>query len=165
MVEMKKIFPYLILNIFVSAVTMLAVILIWNAFHPGMVSFKSSDSSTFQETQIQSNTLLPPLNEKTVEIIGAFMPAEVNFEKITLKCVGNSPVDLTGWSLEDGQKHQLILPSLTLYPNGAVDVYSHAGVNTAVELFWNSNKAIWSVGEKATLFDPAGNVRSTFTIP
>ena len=162
---MKKIIPYLLLNIAVSAVTMLAVILIWNASHPN--SSAKVDASDFSLLETPENTAvsLPPLADKTVEIQSVFMPGDIEYEKMTVKCVSSSAVDLTGWSLNDSQGNHFEFPSLTIFPGGAVDIYSHAGMNTAVELFWNSSTAIWSAGEKVNLKDSAGNLRTTYTIP
>lgn len=162
---MKKIFPYILLNILVSAVTMLAVILIWNAFHPDLKPISNNANYTLLKTPEINSASLLPLDDKTVVIDFVFMPAEIDYEKITVKSVSAVPVDLTGWLLKDEQGKQYTFPALTIYPNGAVDIYSRAGVNSAVELYWNSDQAVWRKGEIATLLDTAGNVRSTLIIP
>ncbi|MRR29323.1 lamin tail domain-containing protein, partial [bacterium] len=110
-------------------------------------------------------TQLPPLTEKTVEIQSVFMPGEVNYEKINLKNVGQVPIDMTGWTLSNGSQDKFTFPALTIYPEGAVDVFSIAGVNTAVELFWNAPEAIWKPGGKAILLDSSGQERSRYQIP
>ncbi len=158
---MKKIFPYLLINIAVSAVTMLAVILIWNALHPSPLA--AVDGNAVPITT--GSTKLPPLSQKTIEIQSVYMPGELNYEKISLKNVGDLPVDMTGWSLSNGSKNKFTFPALTIYPNGAVDVYSIAGVNTAVELFWNAPEAVWKTGGKAILIDSDGQERSRYLIP
>jgi hypothetical protein len=162
--NLKKILPYLLLNIAVSAITTLAVILIWNAAHPPVASTTSLDgllSSTAQPTAI----VLPPLDEKTIEIQSVFLPGELNYEKISLKNVGADPINLVNWTLSNSEGDDLVLPELTLYPNGAVDVYSRAGINTAVELFWNASHAIWRPGGTAVLLDSAGEERSSYLTP
>jgi hypothetical protein len=162
--SIKKLLPYLLLNIAVSAVTMLAVILIWNAFHPVVKSTVGLDGLL---TGAGEATLaaLPPLDQKTVEIQSVFMPGEVDYEKVSLKNIGGEAVNLSGWSVNNSEGEQLILPALILYPDGAVDVYSRAGINTAVELYWNASEAIWRVGDTAILLDSAGDERSQFLIP
>lgn len=161
--NMKKILPYLLLNIAVSAITTLAVILIWNAAHPAVSSTASLDGllTTTQPTAI----ILPPLDEKTIEIQSVFLPGELNYEKINLKNVGVDPINLSGWKLSNAEGDELTLPELTLYPNGAVDIYSRAGINTAVELFWNASHAIWWSGGSAILLDSEENERSRYSIP
>jgi hypothetical protein len=160
----KKVFPYLLLNILVSAVTMLAVILIWNAFHPSVNATDRPNGLTTGPVKT-SVADLPPLDQKTVEIQSVFMPSELNYEKLSLKNTGTDPIDLSGWSLTNAQGEKFIFPTLTLYPNGGVDIYSKAGVNTAVELFWNGTHSFWKSGETAVLSDSAGDERSSYLIP
>jgi hypothetical protein len=158
---MKKIFPYLLINVAVSAITMLAVILIWNALHPSPLA-----AATDNEIPITTgSTQLPPLTQKTIEIQSVFLPGEVNYEKINLKNVGDKPIDMTDWVLSNGSNDKFTFPALTIYPDGAVDVYTIAGVNTAVELFWNAPEAIWKTGGKAVLLDSKGQERSRYLIP
>lgn len=158
---MKKILPYLLINIAVSAITMLAVILIWNAFHPSPLATVSGDNIAITT----GSTELPPLTQKTIEIQSVYMPGEINYEKLSLKNVGQVPIDMTDWVLSNGSQEKFTFPTLTIYPNGAVDVYSIAGVNTAVELFWNASEAVWKPGGKAVLLDRNGKERSRFVIP
>jgi hypothetical protein len=160
---MKKILPYLLLNVAVSALTMLGVILIWNAFHP---SPNQSDSLISQDSLTTSTPIsLPSLSKKTVEIQSVFMPGEKEYEKISLKNVSDEPVNLTGWKVINSHDLEFTFPTLTLYPNGALDIYSKAGANSAVELYWNAPGTLWKSGEKAVLQDSAGQERSSYTIP
>lgn len=162
---LKKLFPYLVLNVIVSALAMLAVLLVWNALHPKPELTETS--LLLSSTQQAASTIgtLPPLDEDTIEIQTVFLPGEVGYEKLSLKNVSNQPVDLTGWRIANSKGESFTFPALTLYPNGAVDVYSSAGVNTAVALYWNHDQAVWSSGETASLIDRAGNVRSTYPVP
>ncbi len=160
---LKKLYPYLVLNVVVSALAMLAVLLIWNALHPKPVFTEAPQSATSDPTILQNT--LPPMDEKTVEIQTVFLPGEFGYEKLSLKNVSADPVELTGWRVTNSKGDVFTFPSLTLYPSGAVDVYSSAGINTAVALYWNHDQAIWSAGETASLLDSAGNVRSTYPVP
>jgi hypothetical protein len=158
---MKKLFPYLLINIAVSALTMLVVILIWNALHPSPLAAASEGNIPITT----GSTPLPPLSKKTIEIQSVYVPGEVNYEKISLKNVGEAAIDMTGWELNNGSKDKFTFPALTIYPGGAVDIYSVAGVNTAVELYWNAPAAVWSSGGKAILLDSNGQERSRYLIP
>lgn len=162
---LKKLFPYLVLNVIVSALTMLAVLLVWNALHP-KPEF-SETSLLLSSTQQAASAIgtLPPLDEETVEIQTIFLPGEVGYEKLSLKNVSNQPVDLIGWRVSNSKGETFTFPGLTLYPGGAVDLYSSAGINTAVALYWNHDQAVWTAGETASLIDSAGNVRSTYPVP
>lgn len=160
---MKKIFPYLLINIGVSAITMLGVILIWNALHPSPLA--AVDGNAVPITTGQQSSDLPPLSQKTIEIQSVYMAGETNYEKISLKNVADTPIDMTDWILSNGSKEKFTFPALTIYPNGAVDVYSNAGVNTAVELYWNAPGAVWKSGGNAILLDSSGQERSHYLIP
>ena len=164
LVNMKKILPYLLINVAVSAITMLAVILIWSAFHPSPL--KGDSVSDFTSANAHpTETSLPSLDQPTVEIQSVFLPGEMDYEKISIKNVSEAPVDLTGWSLTNDEDDRYVFPTLTLYPNGALEVWTKAGINTAVELFWNAPNAIWSSGGRAILLDSAGQERSRLSIP
>ena len=161
---LKKLFPYLLLNIVVSALAMLAVLLVWNSLHPKPEFIDAPLSSEASSPAVDPSTL-PSLDVKTVEIQNIFLPGEFGYEKLSLKNVSADPVDLTGWRVSNSKGESFTFPSLTLYPNGAVDVYSSAGVNTAVALYWNHDQAVWPSGETASLIDSAGNIRSTYPVP
>lgn len=161
---MKKILPFLLINVAVSALTMLAVILIWNAFHPSPLQKSVKSEASVTETA-KVGASLPSLDQKTVEIQSVFMPGEMGYEKINLKNTGKQPVDLTGWRLENEKGDQYLFPGLTLFPEGAISVYSQAGANTPVELYWNASTAVWKSGSEAVLLDSAGQERSRYLIP
>ena len=160
---MKKFFPYLLLNIVVSALTMLSVLLIWNVSHPISSAVLEEDALSILATPDKTVQPLPAMNARTVEITAIFMPGDIEFEKLTIHCTADSPINLEGWSITDGQGNKYIFPSLMIFPDGAVDLFSHSGINSAVELFWNSSDAIWSSGEIAILRDYEGNTRFRFT--
>jgi micrococcal nuclease len=140
---------------------MLTVILIWNAFHPSPLAVVNGNEIPITT----GSTQLPPLSKKTIEIQSVYMPGEMDYEKINLKNVGDIPIDISGWTLSNASKEKFTFPSLTIYPNGAVDVYSAPGVNSAVELFWNAPAAVWKSGEEAVLLDNTAQERSRYLIP
>ena len=160
----RKILPYLLLNVAISAATMLIVILIWNATHPAAV-FTGNMDELLATSSPAEQVELPPLDQKSIEIVSVFLPGEVNYEKISLKNVSKNPLDLSGWVLLNEEGDQFTFPELTLYPEGAVDVYSKAGVNTAVELFWKASHAIWHSGGNAVLQDSESQERFRYAIP
>lgn len=54
---------------------------------------------------------------------------------------------------------------MTLYGGGAVNIYTRAGANSVVELYWGLNQAIWKSGITVTLIDAQGMTRGAYTIP
>jgi hypothetical protein len=71
---------------------------------------------------------------------------------------------MAGWTLDDGHGTVYVFPELNLY-QGAVRVYTRAGSDTAIDLFWSLDRTLWSPGTTITLRDAAGSIQSTFTIP
>jgi LysM repeat protein len=95
-------------------------------------------------------------------IVGAGALAD---ERVVIRHNGEGELSLSGWLLESSQGDRFAFPQLTLFKEGAVSVYTRAGANNVVELYWGRTEPVWQVGETATLIDPQGNVRATYTIP
>lgn len=89
----------------------------------------------------------------------------VEDERVIIQLDQGGELLLVGWRLEDGDGNIYNFPQLTLYPGGAVSVYTRAGADSVVELYWGLNSAVWESGETAVLRDPDGKIHSTFTLP
>ena len=60
--------------------------------------------------------------------------------------------DLTGWKLRDGDGHVFRFPSVLLGPEEKVKIHSGTGVNTARNLYWESDTYVWDNDrDRATL--------------
>jgi hypothetical protein len=44
-------------------------------------------------------------------------------------------------------------------------VYTGAGTDSVIELYWGIDHSLWSARKTITLRDAAGSIQSTFTIP
>jgi hypothetical protein len=64
---------------------------------------------------------------------------------------------------EDG--NVFVFPELTLYEDGAINVWTTTGTVTPVDLYWGLATPVWRSGETATLLNEQGQVVSTYTIP
>ena len=70
-----------------------------------------------------------------------------NGEYIALKNTGSSAVDLSGWTLEDAADHTYSFPDgFTLDAGATVTIYTGSGTNSATELYWGSDAAVWNNG-------------------
>jgi len=107
----------------------------------------------------------PPTNTGEVEIVGIFGAGDLASERVQIRGFGEGNLSLAGWRLRDEDGNEYIFPQITLFGNGAVDVYSAAGVDTVVSLYWRSGQPIWNQGETVTLTDQDGNVKSIYTLP
>lgn len=93
---------------------------------------------------------------------------DLQYERVILKHRGEGELLLTGWRLEDGSGNQFIFPQsprLMLFKGGAVSVYTRAGVNTVVDVFWGLSRAVWYSGATVILRDAQGNVRYVYKVP
>lgn len=98
-------------------------------------------------------------------VIGA---GDLDSERVLLKQHGEGELSLVGWRLEDSDGNIFVFPQfpqLILYKGGAVNVYSKAGSNTVVDLYWGLSTPVWESGDTVTLKDPQGNERATYTVP
>jgi LysM repeat protein len=114
-----------------------------------------------------SPTASPTLSgdEAQVTIDNVFGVGDLDTERVVLRRTGLGELSLAAWQLRDQDGNIYIFPQLTLYQDGAVNVYTRSGTNTVVDLFWNRSYAVWRSGELVSLYDTAGILRASFTIP
>jgi hypothetical protein len=110
-------------------------------------------------------TPTPDSGEAEVSIALVIGSGVLEDERVIIQVEEGSQLPLAGWSLEDGDGNIYLFPQLTLYPGGAVSIYTRAGTDSVVELFWGLNSPVWTPGETAVLRDPGGKIRATFTLP
>jgi LysM repeat protein len=110
-----------------------------------------------------------PLHPQGSVIIDSVIGAgDLDTEHVLLKHRGEGELALVGWRLEDDQGNVFIFPQfpqLTLFPGGAVNIYTRAGVNSVVELYWGLSQPVWSSGTTVILRDAQNNVRATYVVP
>jgi LysM repeat protein len=117
------------------------------------------------EERIDGGDPPPAMSTGQVEIVAVFGAGDLASERVQLRGLGEGTLYLTGWSLQDGDGNEYTFPKITLFGKGAVDVYSTAGVDSVVALYWNSGEAIWESAETLTLLDQAGVIQASYTVP
>ncbi len=180
----NHLFLYLLLNVIVSAATVLAVLYIWDRVRqtelpPPLPESTAPPASAATQppagagltatpppapTPTQARLSSGPLIQIT-SIIGATDPQQ---EYVVLKRLGEGDLSLAGWKLQDEDGNVYTFPSspeLILFKGGAVQVYTRVGNDTPAEVFWNRSQAVWRPGEWATLLDAQGNVQATYQVP
>ena len=163
---LKRLLPYIILNIIVSAVTTFAVLTWWNngrPIPPGLGAPVVPTQAAAASAQVESTPL--PADAKVVEIAEVVGAGNLDVESVTVKRIGEGEVHLNGWRLEDSQGHAFTFPDIILFKDGAVRVLTHAGTNTVNELYWGLDQAVWSSGKTISLFDNQGILRATLVVP
>jgi hypothetical protein len=163
-VEMRKLLPYLVINFFVSAAAVLLVLVIWENTHR-VVPAEPSGSAVVVDSIPTSDATLPPADATTIEIQAVIGTGDLEYEHIQLVCKSENPVELLGWRLVFENHYDYVFPKVTLYPGGSVNVYTKAGVDSAIELFFQQPVSLLASGEEIQLRDPSGTIRSRYTIP
>lgn len=171
---------FILINIFVSAVTTLAVLWLWERAHPrpeialpptasaenGMdaqadpAAQPDSDENPASEPTLDFISSNPDVIIRT--IVGA---GNLEVEYVEILNQSEGPVDLTGWQLTDEQTNTFTFPTLILNSSGAIKILSKKGVDTVIELYWQQDTAVWQSGETAILQDAAGEIVATYSIP
>lgn len=77
-------------------------------------------------------------------------------------CIQNqdpSPVDMTGWHLQDRTGATYTFPHFTLQPERIVRVRTGEGTDTDTELYWGLRSSVWcNKGDIVSLFDRLWNL-------
>lgn len=86
-------------------------------------------------------------------------------EYVLLRNRASVPLNLTGWTLSDGNgRHTFIFPTFTLAPGAEVKLWTRTGTNDASNLFWGSRRAIWNNnGDTATLKNAGGAIVARYS--
>ncbi len=162
---MRRIIPYILLNILISALTMWVVLMLWQNSHP-TVSASLATIEVSRPTPTRVSTLpAASYDDQQVEIVNVIGAGDLNFEVIILKNSGKNAVSLSGWMISDGANFAYTFPALTVYEGGAFQLFSRSGVNSAIELYAGSSTALWKSGSTVVLKDPSGKIRQEYTVP
>lgn len=161
--DRRKLFYYLLLNIFVSA-TVTGGILFWYDRN-----YRASLPAVAQSAPVSGEAApASPLNPQTdiaIKISSVVGAGTLTSEIVVVKFEGEGQLDLASWQLKDENGNIFTFPKLTLYPNGAVQVHTVSGTDTVIDLYWGLGDAVWNSGENARLFDAQGNLRAVYRVP
>jgi LysM repeat protein len=119
-----------------------------------------------EQTALASGTPQPPeAEESLIRILYVTGAGDLNSERVRLERVGQGTLLMAGWTLHDEDGNQFTFPQLSLFPGAVMDLYSGAGRDTAMALYWGLPEAIWSPGETVTLLDELEQVRAVYVLP
>ena len=129
---------------------------------PSGIPLPSSETPAPSPTKGSTPTIFAkPVDVEITEIVGAGNIAE---EMVIITNRGQ-PVNLEGWTLSDLQDNVYTFPGILLWSNDAsVRVHTGLGENTATDLYWKLDKAVWETGDKATLADKNGKINSVYEL-
>ena len=83
---------------------------------------------------------------------------ELAREAILIVNESNDPVNLLGWRLERENGPGYTFGPVQLFAGSSVRVFSAAGENTTIALYWNQGEPIWGSGATARLINADGTV-------
>ena len=154
---------YLLLNVFVSACVTSAILYWYDRNYravtlpqPGAVSAPSGATLSASEVTPQAGMV------QIVSVIGAGV---LNAEAVIVRYNGEGELDLTGWHLRDAAGHSYTFPPFKLFKNGAVQVHTASGTNTAIDLYWGERQAMWQSGQAVLLTTPEGAAQDSYPVP
>lgn len=84
----------------------------------------------------------------------------LNDEYVVFENRGDEPLDLSGWTVGDEAGKTYTFPDgFTLDPGARVTLHTGSGSDTATDLYWGRDGAVWNNGgDTATVRDADGNV-------
>jgi hypothetical protein len=172
--QAKKLLFYILINIVVSAVTILVVLFLWENTRLKTALFglpTIQEETAIGETspdvvEVQSNLLI-----EIGEVGGVGNLATEYIRLVRPAAEGDETISLKDWRIKDEDNHNYAileksgLAGLDLHSSGAVNIYSKEGESNPIELYLGLKDPIWEPGETVTLIDPQGEVHHTYLIP
>lgn len=116
-----------------------------------------------------SSLIQPPSNQSQTYNV-RITSISYSAEWVEIANLGEEPVIMTGWTLQDASSNVYTFPTdFTLNPGTSVRVYSGSAYNTCTNsqtsLCWKASSVWNDSGDTATLKDSSGNVVSTYSYP
>jgi hypothetical protein len=162
----KRLIPYLILNILVSAATTWAVLTWWNTNRVPQPAAVALSTPILPPTSASPSNPTPiPAGVKVIEIISAAGAGNLSNESVTIRRLGDGELSMNGWRLDDNAGHRFTFPDVVLFKDGSIKVFTRSGSNSVNELFWGMKEPVWASGKTVSLSDSQGVLRASFTIP
>jgi hypothetical protein len=161
----RRIFLYLLLNVFVSA-CVTGAILFWydRNYRATLIPVPQAAAPAQRATTVPLETL-PPDADVPVEIVSVVGAGSLGAEVVVVRYNGEGQLGLANWQLKDDNGNTFTFPQLILYTDGAVQVHTASGSDTVVDLYWGQRDPIWESGEVAKLIDHQNNLRAIYRVP
>lgn len=106
-----------------------------------------------------------PVYSGGLEIVSVVGAGDLQAERVNVRYRGEGQVVLDGWQLLGEGGERFVFPRLSLFKDGSVTVYTAAGSDSAVNLYWGRESAVWQPGSSVRLLDPQGNIQVEYSVP
>jgi hypothetical protein len=151
----RRLFPTLLINIFVSALVTGTVIFFYDRAH-----------------RAECNTAPPIIatvptgdGDINVNILGVIGVGNLQDERMIIQNAGSQETELTGWYLADNKGLVYTFPQIVLHPAAKVQVHTASGKDSPTELYWGRTAAVWTSGELVALYDTQAIARAFYRVP
>ncbi len=163
----RRSLPFILLNVLISAVTMLLVLVIWEAAHRIPVSSTPGNGGTPVAGLSNCNGSKAPVGTSIFSFINVIGAGDLQKEEVDLEYAGSGIFCMSGWQLSDQTGERFSFPKYFQFYSGGVviKIYSRAGTDTPLELFWGLQSSIWNSGSTVRLLDSQGKEQASFKIP
>ena len=161
----RRLFLYLLLNVFISACVTGAILFWYDRNYRATLTVDPQAVAPVQGEAVAPLETLPPDAEVPVEIVSVVGAGNLSAEVVVVRYNGEGKLELANWQLKDDNGNTFTFPQLTLYKNGAVQVHTASGSDTVVDLYMGLRDPIWESGESAKLYDPQNNLRAIYRVP
>jgi hypothetical protein len=161
--DRRRLGYYLLLNVFISACVTSAILYWYDRNYRAVTLPQVSNPPAV--AGVASPPLSATLQQGSIQIVSVIGAGTLNVEAVVVKYNGEGELDLTGWHLKDGSGNVYTFPPFKLFKNGAVQVHTASGTNTAIDLYWGQRQAVWQTGQAALLTNPAGAVQDSYPVP
>ncbi len=161
--DRRRLFFYLLLNVFVSA-CVTSAILYWYDRNYRAVTLPQVTLPT-PSTNATSGTPAATLQPGSVQIVSVIGAGTLTAEAVVIRYNGEGELDLTSWHLKDADNNLYTFPPFKLFKNGVVQVHTSSGTNSAIVLYWSQNQAMWKSGESVLLTNPQDVVQYSYPVP
>lgn len=138
------------------------------------LSAQATLTATFQPEDVNAPpTLTPTLtlaptasnSQLQVEIVEVTGVGDITREQVVIRNNGNI-VDISGWTLTDGQGNTFTFPNdRRLFSGAGVTINTRAGTNTPVLYFWGRDLPVFEVGDVVVLKNREGEVVASLRLP
>jgi hypothetical protein len=160
--DRRRLFQYLLLNVFVSACVTSAILFWYDRNYRATLSPAPQAGSG---NGVSPAETLSPETDIPVQIESVVGAGTLSVETAVIHYSGDEQLSLAGWQLKDEDGSTFTFPQLTLYKNGSVQIHSASGSDTVIDLYWGISDPVWSSGENARLYDSQGNLRAVYRVP
>jgi len=163
----RRSLPFILLNILISAATMLIVLAIWEAAHRIPAPHASVDGGTPISGLSNCTSSFPPAGTSILSIANVIGAGDLLKEEVDLEYTGTGVFCMSGWQLSDQTGERFNFPKYFQFYSGGVviKIYSRAGTDTPLELFWGLQSSIWHSGSTVRLLNSQGKEQASFKIP